>query len=116
MQEADNKACFVSPTKWLNLVTATDNHGVAAQDFLTMSGCEQLIGEPTHQSGNRLDLVFADVTGIVFCGVSSPVGSSDHSLIKINVEMDQIVPDVSFSRKVYIRSRDIMYVFLIQVL
>ena len=112
VQQADSKACFVfvgdynaHHTEWLNSVTATDNHGVAALDFSNISGCEQLITEPTHQSGNTLDLVFTDVTGVVTCGVGSPVGSSDHSLIKINVDMDQVVPDVNFSRKVYLKSR-----------
>ena len=38
------------------------------------------------------------------CGVNLPVGSSDHSSIKINVEMDQVIPDVNFSRKVYLKS------------
>ena len=92
-------------TQWLNSVTATDNHGVAALDFSNLCGCEQLISEPTHQSGNRLDLVFTDVSGIVTCGVGSPIGSSDHSLIKINVELDQVIPDIRFSRKVYLKSR-----------
>ena len=112
VQEADPKACFVfvgdynaHHTEWLNSVTATDHHGIAALDFSNLSGCEQLISEPTHQSGNRLDLVLTDVSGIVACGVGSPIGSSDHSLIKINVELDQVVPDVRFTRKVYLKSR-----------
>ena len=112
VQERDSKACFVfvgdynaHHTEWLNSITATDNHGIAALDFSNLCGCEQLISEPTHQSGNRLDLVFTDVSGIVTCGVGSPIGSSDHSLIKINVELDQVVPNISFSRKVYLKSR-----------
>ena len=112
VQENDPKACFVfvgdynaHHTEWLNSISTTDNHGVAALDFSNLCGCEQLIREPTHQSGNCLDLVFTDVSGIVTCGVGSPVGSSDHSLIKINVELDQVVPDISFSKKVYLKSR-----------
>ena len=79
VQETDPKACFVfvgdynaHHTEWLNSVTATDNHGIAALDFSNLSGCEQLISEPTHQSGNRLDLVSTDVSGIVAFGVGSP--------------------------------------------
>ena len=86
--------------EWLNLVTPTDIYDIAAQDFSTISCCEQLLGEPTRQSSiNPLDLVFADCTWIVFCGVSSPVGSSHHNLIKIDVEMDQMYLMLAFQGK-----------------
>ena len=112
VQEADVKACFVFAgdfnahhVEWLNSVSATDNHGVAALDFSTISGCEQLVNVPTHRSGNPLDLVFTDVPGIVSCRVNPPLGSSDHCTLKINAELNQIVPDVTYSRKVYLKSR-----------
>ena len=73
VQDADPKAFFfvfvcdynAYHTEWLNSVTFTDNHGVTALDFSNISGCEQLVAEPTHQSGNCLDLVFTDISGII---------------------------------------------------
>ena len=36
--------------EWLGSTT-TNRHGVAASDFATVSGCDQLIVGPTHSSG-----------------------------------------------------------------
>ena len=112
VQNDDPKAHFVfvgdynaHHTEWLNSVTATDVHGRVARDFATISGCEQLVREPTHLSGNPLDLVFTDVSELVNCRVGSPVGTSDHSQVKISVELEQVIPEVNFSRKVYLKSR-----------
>ena len=37
-----------------------------ASDFCTAADCIQLIQEPTHNSGNRLDLVFTDAPATSF--------------------------------------------------
>ena len=40
--------------KWLGSAT-TKHHGVAAFDFATVSGCDQLVVGPTHARGGTLD-------------------------------------------------------------
>ena len=40
--------------KWLGSAT-TNHHGVAAFDFATVSGCDQLVVGPTHARGGTLD-------------------------------------------------------------
>ena len=40
----------------LGSTTTTDSHGVAAFDFVTVSGCNQLVVGPTHKSGGTLFL------------------------------------------------------------
>ena len=56
---------------------------------------------PTHKSGNCFDLVSTDTPGVA-CNV--PVGSSDHYYVSVTIRTEQAVPDVSFSRKIYIKS------------
>ena len=40
-------------------------HGVAAPDFATVSGCDQLVIDPTHARGGTLDLLTTDVPDLV---------------------------------------------------
>ena len=42
--------------EWLGS-TLTNSHGVAAFDFATVSGCDQLVAGPTHARGGILDLL-----------------------------------------------------------
>ena len=46
--------------EWLGSTT-TNRHGVAAFDFVTVSGCDQLVVGPTHARGETLDLLMTDV-------------------------------------------------------
>ena len=46
--------------EWLGSTT-TNRHGVAAFDFATASGCDQLVVGPTHARGGTLDLLMTDV-------------------------------------------------------
>ena len=46
--------------EWLGSTT-TNRHGVAALDFATVSGCDQLVVGITHASGGTLDLLMTDV-------------------------------------------------------
>ena len=57
VQAADERASFLfvgdlngHHQEWLFSVT-TNRHGVAALDFATMSGCDQLVIGPTHARG-----------------------------------------------------------------
>ena len=112
IQNSDRKAAFVfvgdfnaHHREWLSSVSPTNCHGLKAFDFSSEAGCEQLIHKPTHRSGNCLDLVFTDVPGVVACNVGTPIGTSDHSYVSLAIKTEQAVPDVSFSRKIYIKSR-----------
>ena len=112
IQGSDRKASFIfvgdfnaHHRDWLNSVSQTDCHGVAALDFATQSGCEQLIAGPTHRSGNCLDLLLTDSSGIVAANVGLPVGTSDHNFVSARIKINQFVPNVSFSRKIYLKSR-----------
>ena len=58
--------------------TTTHRHGVAAFDFATVSGCDQLVVGPTHTRGGTLDLLMTDVLGFVQVAVVAPIGNSDH--------------------------------------
>ena len=63
---------------WLGSTTA-NCHGVAAFDFATVSGCNQLVVGPTHACGGTLDLLMTDVPDLVRVSVAAPIGNSDHS-------------------------------------
>ena len=46
-------------------------------------------------------LVFTDPPGVVACNVGILIGSSDHCYVFATVRTEQAVPDVTFSRKIY---------------
>ena len=64
--------------EWL-CSTMTNSHGVAAFDFATVSGCDQLVIGPTHARGGMLDLLMTDVPDLIRVAVVAPIGNSDHS-------------------------------------
>ena len=112
IQENDRKAAFLfvgdfnaHHREWLNSVSPTDCHGRRALDFSTESGCDQLIHRSTHRSGNILDLIFTDVPGVVSSNVGAPIGTSDHSYVSATIQTEQTVPQLSFTRKVYLKSQ-----------
>ena len=112
IQEDDRKAAFLfvgdfnaHHREWLNSTSPTDRHGLSALDFATQCGCEQLIKRPTHRSGNTLDLIFTDVPGVVSGNVGTPIGTSDHSFVSAIIRTEQIVPEVTSSRKIYLKSQ-----------
>lgn len=112
VQSSDRKAVFVfmgdfnaHHTEWLESISPTDQHGRAALDFATLSGCEQIVLGPTHRSGNRLDLVLTDVPGVVDVEVIPPIGTSDHSSLSITLQREFIIPNIYFSRKVFLKSQ-----------
>ena len=105
IQELDRKSCFVfvgdlnaHHRDWLNSISETNHHGVAAHDFANLTDCEQLIDEPTQIRGNRLDLILTDVPGVVNTLVKPPLGNSDHYVIYFDLELRSSVPNVQFSR------------------
>ena len=112
VQSTDTKASFIfvgdynaHHREWLGSVSATDHHGRAALDFANLSGCDQLVREPTHVSGNCLDLLFTDATAVVDVIVDHPLGTSDHAGISFKVQTSFSLPDDNITTKVYLKSR-----------
>ena len=75
MQTADARASFLfvgdlngHHQEWLGSTT-TNRHGVAALDFATVSGRDQLVIGPTHARGGTLDLLTTDVPDLVLVAV-----------------------------------------------
>ena len=71
MQAEDVRASFLfvgelngHHQEWLGSTT-TNRHGVAAFDFIRVSGCDQLVVNPTHARGRTLDLLMTDVYDLV---------------------------------------------------
>ena len=86
VQAADVRASFLfwgdlngHLQEWLGSTT-TNPHGVAAYDFVTVYGCDQLVVGPTNARGGTLDLLITDVPDLVRVAVVAPIGSSDLSV------------------------------------
>ena len=70
----------------------TNSHGVAAFDFVTVTGCDQLVVGPTHARGGILDLLMPDVPDFIRVAVVAPIGNSDHSSLMAVISTAQAVP------------------------
>ena len=79
--------------EWLGSTT-TNLHGVAAFDFATVSGCDQLVVSPTHAYGGKFYLLMADVPDLVRVAVVAPIGNSDHFSLSAVISMAQAVPNL----------------------
>ena len=90
--------------EWLGSTT-TNRHGVAAIDFATVSGCDQLVIGPTHARGGSLDLLMTDVPDLVWVAVVAPLGRSDHSSLSIAISMALAIPNLCVSRRVLLQHR-----------
>ena len=88
--------------EWLGSMT-TNRHGVAAFDFATVCGCNQLVVGPTHARGGTLDLLMTDVPDLVRVDVVAPIGNSDHSSLSAGISMAQAVPNLCVSREVFLK-------------
>ena len=73
--------------EWLGSTT-TNRHGVAAFDFATVSGCDQLVVGPTHARGGTLELLMTDVPDLVSVAVVAPLGNSVHSSLSAVIPED----------------------------
>ena len=88
--------------EWLSSAT-TNGHGVAAFDFATASGCDQLVVGPTHARGGTLDLLKTDVPNLVRVAVVASISNSDHSSLSAAISMAQAVPYLNVSKKVLLK-------------
>ena len=100
VQAADARASFLfmgdlngHHREWLGSTT-TNRHGVAALDFATVSGCNQLVIGPTHSRGGTLDHLITNVPDIVRVAVVAPSVSSDHSTLSIAIPMAHAIPNL----------------------
>ena len=112
IQNVDRKAAFIfvgdlnaHHKEWLNSVSNTDQSGHAAFDFSSLSGCEQLVNSPTHQSGNCLDLLLTNVPGVVRVKVDPPIGRSDHCILACQISVGANIPNITISRHVFFKSK-----------
>ncbi|XP_068233749.1 uncharacterized protein [Palaemon carinicauda] len=71
-----------------------------ALDFASESDCEHIRNEATHRSGNCLDLVYTDFSGVKTSRVGSPVDTSDHAFIPLVVKTEQPVSDVGYHTEI----------------
>ena len=85
--------------------TTTNRHGVAALDFATVSGCDQLVIGPTHACGGTLDILMTDVPDLVRVAVVAPLGSSDNLSLSIAISMAQALPNLCVSWRVLLKHR-----------
>ena len=83
--------------------TTTNLHGVAAFDFATVSGCDQMVIGPTHTRGGTLDLLMTDVPDLVSVATVAPIGNSDYSSLSVVISMAQAVPNLCVNRKVFMK-------------
>ena len=111
VQAADARAAFLC-VGWLNDhhqewlgSTTTNCHGVAALDFATVSGCDQLVIGPIYERGGTLDLLMTDVPDLVRMSVVAPLGRSYHSSLSIAISMAQAIPNLCVSRRVLLKQR-----------
>ena len=81
----------------------TNSHGVAAFDFATVSGCDQLVVGPTHARGGILDLLMTDVPELIQVAVVARIGNSDHLSLSAVISTAHAVPNLCVSRKVFIK-------------
>ena len=104
MQAADARASFLfvgdlngHHQEW-SRSTTTNHHSVAALDFATVSGCDQLVIGRTHARGGTLDLLMTDVPDVVRVAVVAPLGRSDHSSLSRAISMVQAIPNLHVTR------------------
>ena len=88
--------------EWLGSTT-TNRHGVAAFDFATVSGCDQLVVSQTHARRGIHDLLMTDVSGIVQIAVVALIGNSDHSSLSAVISMAQAVKNLCVSRQIFLK-------------
>ncbi|KAK4315411.1 hypothetical protein Pmani_013328 [Petrolisthes manimaculis] len=89
--------------EWLGS-SITTRYGVAALDFSSVSGCDQLVVGPTHVRGGTLDLVMTDVPDLVEVAVVALIGHSDNSSPSVKVSTAQSVLNLCVRRDVLLKN------------
>ena len=100
VQAEDVLASFLFVVQeWLGFTT-TNRHCVAAFDFATVSGYDQLVLVPTHAPPDDSDDRCSD---IVRGSVVAPIGNSDHSSLSAVISIAQAGPNLCVSRKYFLK-------------
>ena len=84
-------------------MSPTDCHSIALF-FLKIYLALPNLSKSQHKLGNYLDLLLTDVPGVVDPLVDPPLGNSDQSSISFYVNMCFKIPNITISRKVYLKS------------
>ena len=79
--------------EWLDSTT-TNRHGVAAFDFTTVYGRDQLAVGSTNARGGTLDLLMIHVLDLVRVAVVTTMSNSDHSSLSVVISMAPAVPNL----------------------
>ena len=79
-----------------------NRHIVAANDFATVSGCDQLLVGTTYARGGTLDPPMTDVPHLARVAVVAPIYDSDHSSLSAVISMARGIPNLCVSRKVFL--------------
>ena len=74
--------------------TTTNHHSVAAFDFTTVSGSDQLVVGPTHASSGTLNPWMVDVLDLVCVTIVAPIDTSEHSSLSAVILMAHSVPNL----------------------
>ncbi|KAI8506615.1 hypothetical protein Bbelb_160420 [Branchiostoma belcheri] len=83
----------------------TDSQGQQALTLSITHGLTQLVDGPTHQNGNRLDLIMFDLPTLCSAVQISPeVGTADHYLLEMSVQLSPVQEPVA-PRRIWIYSK-----------
>ena len=63
-----------------------------------------MVTDPSQFDGGVFDLVLIDVADVVRVCVGLPVGTSDHSVIFIDVVLDQLISHLVCRQEVYLKN------------
>ena len=73
--------------EWLSSKSPTDAEGRAAYEFCCTHDLSQIVDGPTHQSGNRLELIITDSPNMISTtAIDHNIGTSDHYLVQALLE------------------------------
>ena len=92
IENCGNKCLFISDLNLPNMCVengTTDNKGRLVLDAIQHSFLTDSITFPTHVRGNKLDLALSNISeSIISVTDLGPVGSSDHSAIKLEIDFN----------------------------
>ena len=70
---------------------------------LTSRLCPVVISWLSHARGGILDLLMTDVPDLIRAAVAAPISNSNHSSLSAVISTAQAVPNLSFSRKIFLK-------------
>ena len=89
--------------EWLGSST-TNLHRKAACDCTSSSDFVQMVKKPSHFNAAVITLVLTDVPDVVEIRVGSPIGTSNHSFVFIDVVLKQPISQLVCRQEVYLKT------------